>query len=52
MMVKCSYSRRISDTERQLLGLADLRLIREPNSALSDYLLYRRETIFVDEIAA
>ena len=46
---KLLVSHRISDAERELLGLAELRLTRQPHSELLEYMLYHRETVFVNE---
>ncbi|MEA5475375.1 HNH endonuclease [Synechococcus sp. CCY9201] len=45
---KLKVARCINDVERELLGLADLGLSRTPNRALAEYLLYHRETVFLD----
>lgn len=45
---KLLIARCINDAECELLGLANLRLTRKPNPELAGYLLYHRETVFVD----
>ena len=45
---KLLFSECLDSTERQILNLSGLRLIRQPNERIEKYLAYHRDIVFVD----